>query len=267
MKLRTPLCFALTCFLALVAGWGQSGPAATTSASDIPHLRKQGTATQLIVDGRPFLVLGGELGNNTASSLEYMLGVWPKLIATKLNTVLAAVSWAQIEPEEGKFDFSVLDGVIRGARNHNLHLVLLWFGTWKNGKSTYPPDWVKRDFERFPHAHVAGGKTIEPLSAFSDATRDADARAFAALLRHVKAVDGREHTVIMLQVENEIGMPGNSRDRSPAADKAFAGQAPKELMDYLQAHKDTLIPEFRKVWEATGFKTAGTWEEVFGKAG
>jgi beta-galactosidase GanA len=156
-------------------------------------LAEAGTATQLIVDGKPFLALAGELGNNSATSLEYMKPVWPKLVEAKLNTVLAGVSWAQIEPQEGKFDFSVLDGVIRERAEHNLRLVLLWFGSWKNGLSSYAPDWVKKDFERFPRAQVArrAGKSIELLSPFSDANRDADARAFAALMRHVKAVDGR----------------------------------------------------------------------------
>ena len=161
--------------------------------------------------------------------------------------------------------------------------MLLWFASWKNGLSSYPPGWVKKDFERFPRAQIVGGGTwpvltrsgsrasshgepsIELLSPFSDANRDADARAFAALMRHIKEMDGREHTVIMIQVENEVGMQGDTRDRSPAANQAFAGPVPKELMDYLQQHKDTLIPEFRKVWEAAGFKTSGTWEEVFGK--
>jgi len=159
----------------------------------------------------------------------------------------------------------VPDGIIRDARSHNLHLVLLWFASWKNSLSSYPPDWVKRDFERFPRAQVAGGKSIELLSPLSDANRDADAHAFAALMRHIKAVDSREHTVIMIQVENEVGMHGDSRDRSPAANQAFSGPVPKQLMDYLQQHKDSLIPEFRQVWEAAGFKTSGTWEEVFGK--
>jgi hypothetical protein len=231
----------------------------------IPHLQKQGTAAQLIVDGKPFLALAGELLNNSATGVEHMQPIWPKLVESKFNTVLAGVSWAQIEPQEGKFDFSVLDGVIQGARSHNLRLVLLWFGSWKNSLSSYPPDWLKKDFERFPRAQVAGGKSIELLSPLSDANRDADARAFAALMRHVKAVDGGEHTIIMIQVENEVGMHGDSRDRSPAANEAFEGPVPKELMDYLQQHKDTLIPEFRRVWEAAGFKTNGTWEEVFGK--
>ena len=265
MKLRMLFCATLACPLALVAGQSQSSPVPSTPASDIPHLRKQGTATQLIVDGKPFLALAGELRNNSATSVEHMQPLWPKLAESKFNTLLAGVSWAQIEPQEGKFDFSVLDGVIRDAHSYNLHLVLLWFGSWKNGNSSYPPDWVKKDFERFPRAQIAGGTSIELLSPLSDATRDADARAFAALMRHVKAVDGQQHTVIMIQVENEIGMQKDTRDRSPAANQAYAGPVPKELMDYLQQHKETLIPEFRQGWEKAGFKTSGTWEEVFGK--
>jgi hypothetical protein len=240
--------------------------AAQNAPSEIPHLRKQGTATQLIVDGQPFLVLAGELTNNSATSVEYMKPVWAKLVEAKLNTVLATVAWNQVEPQEGKFDFSVVDGIIRDARSHNLRLVLLWFASWKNSLSSYPPDWVKRDFERFPRAQIAGGKSIELLSPLSDANRDADARAFAALMRHVKAVDGQRHTVIMIQVQNEVGMHGDSRDRSPAANRAFADPVPKDLMDYLQKHKETLIPEFRQVWEAAGSKTSGTWEEVFGQS-
>ena len=284
MKLRTLFCATFVCPLALIAGQDQSKSVSTTAASEIPHLRKQGTATQLIVDGKPFLALAGELNNDGATSVANLKPAWPKIVEGKFNTVLAGVSWAQIEPQEGKFDFSALDGVIRDARSYNLHLVLLWFGTWKNGLSSYPPDWVKRDFERFPRAQIVGGTwpvfsagegrpraqvvgsmSIELLNPLSDASRDADARAFAALMRHIKSVDGQQHTVIMIQVQNEVGMQGDTRDRSPVANKAFEGPVPKELMDYLQQHKDTLIPELRKVWEAAGFKTSGTWEEVFGK--
>jgi len=204
------------------------------AAAEIPHLRKQGTATQLIVDDKPFLALAGELNNNSATSVEYMKPVWPKLAAAKVNTVLAAVSWAQLEPQEGKFDFAVLDGIIRDARSQKLRLVLLWFGSWKNSLSSYVPNWVKKDLERFPRAQVVGGvwpeftlsevprtkvegsMNIELLSTLSDANRDADARAYAAMMRHIKAVDGLDHTVIMIQVENEVGMAGDSRDRSPA---------------------------------------------------
>ena len=264
MKSRTLFCFILASTLSLVAGEEPGSPVSTAPASDIPHLQRQGATTRLIVDGKPFLALAGELNNDSATSLEYVRRLWPRIVQAKINTVLAGVSWNQIERQEGKFDFSVLDGVIQGARSHDLRLVLLWFASWKNSLSSYPPDWVKKDFDRFPRARIKAGRTVELLTPLSDANRDADARAFAALMRHVREVDGREHTVIMIQVENEVGMDGDSRDHSAAADAAYAGTVPKELMDYLQQHKETLIPEFRKAWEAAGFKTSGTWEEVFG---
>jgi hypothetical protein len=258
MRLRVQCIFALA-FAALIAGrcYGQA-------ASGIPHLQKQGTATQLIVDGAPFLAVTGELGNNTATSLENMQPIWSKLVAGNLNCILAAVHWAQMEPAEGHYEFALVDGLIQEARRNNLKLVFLWFGSWKNGLSSYVPYWVKQDYKRFPRIQIKGGKTLELLSTFGDATRDADARAYRALMRHIKEVDGQRHTVVMMQVENEVGVLRDSRDRSAPANRAFAGPVPRELMSYLQQHKDTLIPELREVWAANGSKTSGTWEEVFG---
>lgn len=234
------------------------------AASGIPRLQRQGAVTQLIVDGKPFLALAGELGNNTASTLENMAPVWPRLVSGNLNCVLAAVSWAQVEPEQGKFDFSVVDGLIQEARKNNLKLVFLWFGSWKNGLSSYAPYWVKKDFEKYPRIRLRNGSSMELLSTFGEATRDADARAFRTLMRHIREVDGSQHTVIMMQVENEVGVLRDSRDRSPAANKAFSGPVPRQLLDYMVKNKDRLIPEFREVWAAGGYKTSGTWEEVFG---
>jgi len=243
--------------------------AAETEGDDqsnpIPHLRKQGSATQLIVDGEPFLMLAGELHNSSASSAEYMKPIWPRLAKKNLNTIIAPVYWELLEPEEGKFDFTLVDSMIQGARSNGLRLVILWFGSWKNSASTYIPVWVKKDFERFPRVKDKKGKTLEILSTFSDASRDADARAFAALMRHIREVDGAEHTVIMMQIENEVGVLKAPRDYCSAANKAFNGPVPKELMDYLVQHKDALIPEFREVWKANGYKKSGSWEKVFGK--
>jgi hypothetical protein len=196
--------------------------------------------------------------------MENMQPLWSKLVAGNLNTVLAAVHWAQMEPTEGRFEFALVDGLIQEARRNNLKLVFLWFGSWKNGLSSYVPYWVKKDFKRFPRIQTKGGKTLELLSALGGATRDADARAFRALMRHIREVDGQQHTVIMMQVENEVGVLRDSRDRSAPANQAFAGPVPAELMSYLQQHKDTLIPELKEVWAANGSKTSGTWEEVFG---
>lgn len=231
----------------------------------LPALRKQGTATQLIVGGKPFLMRGGELGNSSASSIDYMKPVWPKLAAMNLNTVLVPVYWEIIEPAEGQFDFSLVDALIVEARRHDLKIVPLWFASWKNSMSCYAPAWVKRDRKRFPRSESRDGKGMEIMSPFADENAAADARAFKALMRHLKEFDGREQTVVMVQVENEIGMIPDSRDRSAVADKLFNEPVPAALLDYLGANREKLIPEFRAGWAANGFKTRGTWEEVFGR--
>ena len=230
----------------------------------LPHLEQRGSATQLIVDGQPFLALGGELHNSSSSSLAYMEPIWPRLAALHLNTVLAPVSWELVEPQEGKFDFAIVDGLIQGAREHQLRLVFLWFGSWKNTYSSYVPEWVKRDTQRFPRVQLRDGRASERLSPFSSANRDADARAFGALMRHIREFDGDAHTVLMIQVENEVGVIPEARDHSPAADAAFNAAVPAEVSANLRQHAESLDPAVRAAWEAAGRKTQGRWPEVFG---
>ena len=254
--------------LTLLISIASAGPVlgqASGSHAGLPHLERRGSATQLIVDGKPFLVLGGELHNSSSSSVEYMKPVWPRLAAMHLNTVLLPVAWETIEPEEGKFDFKCVDGLLEGARANNLRLVVLWFGAWKNTYSSYAPAWVKKDTERFPRVQMSDGRGTERLSPFSTAVRDADARAFAQLMRHLREADGDAHTVLMVQVENEVGVIPESRDHSAVANTAFEAAVPSALTSFLEKHKVGLDPEFRAVWEASGGKTEGTWQEVFGK--
>ncbi|HEY0306766.1 MAG TPA: DUF5597 domain-containing protein [Acidobacteriaceae bacterium] len=231
----------------------------------IPHLEKRGNATRLIVDGKPFLVLGGELHNSSSSSVEYMKPIWPQLAAMHLNTVLMPVAWETIEAEEGKFDFKCVDGLLEGARQNNLKLVVLWFGSWKNTYSSYAPTWVKTNTERFPRVQTSDGRATERLSPFSASARDADARAFAKLMHHLRDVDGATHTVLMVQVENEVGVIPESRDHSSVADDSLSAAVPASLTSFLQKHGTGLDPELRSAWEAAGGKIAGTWQEVFGK--
>ena len=207
-----------------------------------PHLARSGSATLLMVDDAPFVIRGGELGNSSAER-SYLDEFWPKLEAIGLNTIVAPVYWHAIEPHEGAFDWTLVDELLDDARAHGMRLVLLWFGTWKNSMSCYAPAWVKTDLTRFPRARTARGRTLELLTPFVAESRDADARAFAALMGHLREVD-EQHTVIMVQVENEIGMIEDPRDHSDQADAAFAGPVPAELLPAGAA--------------------PGTWVEVFG---
>ncbi len=237
-------------------------PGSLGAGADVPSLRKQGTAMQLIVDGQPFLIRGGELGNSHGEP-DYLRASWPKLKALNLNAVVAPVYWDVIEPVEGRFDFATVDGLIADAHANDLRLVLLWFGTWKNSMSCYVPAWVKTATARFPRARTSTGQALEILTPFDATNRDTDARAFAALMRHLRDAD-TAHTVVLVQVENEIGMIPEARDRHPAADAAFAAPVPAELMNYLAAHRDALAPELRDRWVAAGARASGTWTEVFG---
>lgn len=239
---------------------------ASATLAGQPALRKHGNATQMTVNGKPMLLLAGELGNSSSSSEAYLKDVWPGLKALNYNTILAAVTWEMIEPQEGTFDFSSVDHLIKSAREYDMKLVILWFASWKNAASTYIPTWVKTDYKRFPRAEEGSGRPLEILSTFSDNNMKADAKAFAALMRHIKQVDAAQQTVIMMQVENEPGILTTPRDFCPEANAAFNGPIPKELGDYLKKNRNNLTPTLAKVWKENGSKTSGTWEEVFGKS-
>ncbi|KAF1974402.1 hypothetical protein BU23DRAFT_637981 [Bimuria novae-zelandiae CBS 107.79] len=214
---------------------------------------------QLVVDGKTFLMLGGELQNSSMSSAEFMSEVWPTMAATNVNTLLGCVPWEMIEPEEG-------------AREHGLHLILLWFGSWKNGRSTYVPSWIKTNPERFPRAEIrkAGGvvEIADVLSSFHEQKNEADVKAFEKLLSHVKEIYEGHNTVLMVQVENEVGLLFDSRDGSAAANEQFAKHVPEELLKFLAEDYDNLNEDLRanlKTFVAQSKPQSGTWEEVFGK--
>jgi Domain of unknown function (DUF5597)/Beta-galactosidase len=268
---RCTLLLAL-CLLITMTASGQTAP--------LPRIEDHAGMQQMFVDDKPFIMLAGELHNSSASSIEYMKPIWNKLPALHLNTVIGTVSWELIEPEEGRFDFATVDAQISEARARGLRLVLIWFGTWKNASSMYVPSWVKADQKRFPPANLrvrsdAGLMTfyanylaqrgVVPLSPFGEETRKADVRAFTALMQHIRSTDS-EHTVIMMQIENEVGTIGDSRDRSPLAEAAWARSVPAGLLHYLVSHKSSLSPDLQQVWSQHGSRTSGTWQEVFGQS-
>lgn len=242
---------------------------AIAAPGDIPAIRNR----QLIVDGRPFLAIGGELHNSSASSPDYMKPIWEKLQAMNVRTVVSTVAWDMVEPREGQFDFSGLDAQIAEAGKRDMRIVLIWFGAYKNASSSYAPSWVRADRSRFPRSEIkpgakdgwsyAGAMPKPTLSVFSPKLQAADRKAFTAMIAHLKKADP-DHRVIMVQVENEVGLLGDSRDRAPIAEAAWKQPVPSALLSHLKANRAKLRPELDAVWKRRGCRTQGTWAEVFG---
>ena len=231
------------CILGAIAAVAQTPPAAAVPAKPLPSIVEKDGRFALMVDGAPYLMLGVQAHNSSAWPA-YLGRVWPAAETLHANTVEIPVYWEQIEATQGKFDFSVVDLILKQAREHHLHLVLLWFGTWKNGSSHYTPEWVKQDQAMNPFLVGKDGQTLDSPSPFAPARLEADKAAFRALMRHLKEADGAR-TVLMVQVENEAGVWGGVRDYGVEAEKAFAGPVPEKLVKGLG-------------------KQPGSWRQVFG---
>lgn len=216
----------------------------TQGSRPIPSIAQRDGRFALMVDGKPYLILGVQ-ANNSSAWPAYLDKVWPAAETLHANTVELPVYWEQIEATQGKYDFSLVDLLLRQARDHHVRLVLLWFGTWKNGSSHYTPEWVKLNQETYPFLRNDKGETLDSPSPFSKAFLEADIAAFRRLMRHLKEADP-ERTVLMVQVENEAGVWGGVRDFGAEAQNAFAGKVPEKLVKGLG-------------------KQPGTWGEVFGE--
>ena len=216
-----------------------------SNAGPMPRIVSAGGKYSLLVDGKPYIMLGAQVRNSSGwpAQFEQLL---PAAQALHLNTIEVPVYWENIEPQEGAFRFDTFDNLIRLARERDFHLVLLWFGTWKNGTMDYVPGWVKADTARFPRLMDNGGHAVRVLSPLSAANLNADRNAFGKLMAHLKEVDGDRHTVMMVQVENESGSLFTERDYSNEANRLFEGAVPTELVQALK-------------------KKAGSWSEVFGR--
>lgn len=214
------------------------------------------------VDGKPFFPVGGQATNQGGYSAERAEPAFQAVQALHGNTLLVPVYWELVEPQEGTSDFGIVDALLASARRHEMRLVLLWFATWKNGNMDYSPAWAKSDPQRFRRVTGRDGRPLWVLSAHCPATNEADRRTFAALCAHLKAVDGRERTVIALQIENEPGIIGSDRDYGPEAQAAFGGAVPAQLMKRLKAAGGGGLFD---LWQRAGGKGPGTWTEAFGR--
>lgn len=236
-------------------------PFYSLNAQELPQLKREGDITKLYVDGKPFIMVAGELHNSSSSNLTYLAPIFPKLKEMGLNTAIASIAWEQFEPQEGKFDYSLIDGIIAQARENKLKLCILWFASWKNGLSTYTPLWVKKDSKRFFKLKQSNGGTGEVISAFCKEAQMADAKAYVQLMKRIKEID-KDHTVVMLQPENEAGA-FQDMDYNKQALDLFKYQVPETLIRYLQKNTNSLSPEMKSVWQKNGSRTKGTWSEIF----
>ncbi|HEY1132208.1 MAG TPA: DUF5597 domain-containing protein [Roseateles sp.] len=237
---KTPLLAAvMACLFSLQA----------TVAAELPRLVTHDGRHALLVDGKPFLILGAQ-AHNSSNYPAALKQVWDAARDIKANTVLMPVAWEQVEPEEGRFDFSFVDTLVAEARQQRKHLVLLWFATWKNTSAQYTPAWVKLAPKRFPAMLDQEGKPSYCLSPFGDETLKADKRAFVALMSHLKKIDAEQRTVLMVQVENEVGTYGLVRDYAPAAQAAFEQDVPAAV----RARKKAPVPG----------AASGNWRAVYG---
>jgi hypothetical protein len=235
--------------IAAVLAASSSGLAVQAQVKEhpVPRLVENDGRYALLVDGAPFLMLGAQ-SNNSSDWPATLPEVWPAIEYLHANTLETPIYWEQFEPQQGQFDYSAVDTVLAQAREHHVHLVLLWFGTWKNGSQHYMPEWMKLDPQRYSHVMNKNGEYIDSPSPFATASMEADKRAFTALMRHLKQADS-ERTVLMVQVENETGTYGSVRDYCPEANKLFDGPVP---------------PEILKAMGKTPATPDANWETVFG---
>lgn len=211
---------------------------------NLPHITKENEKFTFYVDDKPFLILGAQLWNSTAWP-EMTDRFWKQAKELNANTIEAPIYWQNIEPEPGKFNFKELDHLILGAREQGLRLVLLWFGSYKNGRSQYAPPWVLENPEKYPRMKNSAGEELYVLSAISKTNLEADKKAFVEVMKHIREIDGKDQTVIMMQVENEPGSMWTNRDYSEEANTLYASQIPEKLGQGLS-------------------KDQGTWQEAFG---
>jgi hypothetical protein len=226
-----------------------------TSRNTMPHFEQVDGRKVLYVDGAPFTALAVEIPwwhlifgryKETQGAYDYLYAAAQTM---GLNTLKVPVKWSMIEPEKGRFDFSYVDHAKAMAEKHHLKLVLNWFGHYASGDGTiygnltgdlYAPMYIVQDEKTYPRAVDADGVSHHNAMSYDyEPVIEHEIAAFTAFMKHIKSVDSQAHTIIMIQVENEIAVFGADRrnqklwrDHSAASNKRFAESGIKNELKY-----------------------------------
>jgi hypothetical protein len=211
----------------------------------MPHFEEANGHKVLYVDGEPFSVLAVEIpwwdliyGKYKETETAYD-GLYPAAAKLGLNALKVPIKWSMVEPEKGVYNFSYLDHAKSMAENNHLKLILNWFGHYASADGTvygnltgelYAPMYIVTDDKLYPRAVDADGIPHHNAISYDyEPIVEREIAAFRAFMQHIKEVDSQAHTILMVQVENEIAVFGVDRhnpklwrDHSPASNKRFA---------------------------------------------
>lgn len=209
----------------------------------IPYIEFKNTP-HFVVNDQPFLALAGEVHNSSCSSMTYFEEkVLSRIQDIPLNTLLLPIYFEDVEKEEGVYCIEKVQQMIDRCRQYDYKIIFLWYGLWKNGLSTYIPQWMKLDRDTYPFCRQENQKPLYTISPLCQKAIEKDAKAIQQVMSFIKKYDAIEQTVIMLQIENEVGLLESDRDYSSAANLLFHQDIPEDLQTFTQQK--------------------GTWQDVF----
>jgi hypothetical protein len=210
----------------------------------MPHFEGAHERKVLYVDGQPFTVLAVEIpwwdliyGKYRETETAYD-SLYPAAAKLGLNALKVPIKWSMVEPQKGIYDFSYVNHAKSMAERNHLKLILNWFGHYASADGTiygnltgelYAPMYIVADEKTYPRAVDADGVPHHNAISYDyEPVLDREIAAFRAFMRHIKEVDSETHTILMIQVENEIAVFGADRhnqklwrDHSPASNQRF----------------------------------------------
>ncbi len=193
----------------------------------LPRIEQVGGQSRLLVDDQPYLILGVQWDCDSCFSPEEMNPLFPQAARMGANTAVLPTYWREIEPFPGQYDFRIVNERIANTRASGMRAILLWFATWKNACPFYAPDDIRHDSQTYRRALDRNGQPTVSLCPTAEVTWKRDRDALIALMTYLRDHDD-EHTIIMIQIENESGLLGTDRCYCPECNARFEAERWKE---------------------------------------